>query len=147
MKGLPEDLHAMNEAATLDVSCLANLYARPAAYLWPGRIPRRGITLVGGPRRVGKRLFVHELIARVTYGKRNASASRTPSSAPQFRDRIFRPIDGLYVVKAVRRSCSHLRPAQRGHSNPTCNPPIILMVARTLLRYSSAYAWRVAVWW
>ncbi len=59
----------MNEASTLDVSCLANLDARHQPYIWPGRVPRRGITLVGGPRRVGKRLFVHDLIARVTSGK------------------------------------------------------------------------------
>ncbi len=68
-RGPTEDLHAMNEAVMLDVNCLANLDARPQPYIWPGRIPKRGITLVGGLRRVGKRLFVHDLIARVTYGK------------------------------------------------------------------------------
>ena len=47
----------MNEAAMLDVGCLANVDTRVQPYLWQRRIPTR---------RIGKQLFVHDLIARVT---------------------------------------------------------------------------------
>ena len=51
LEGAVEDSHAMSGPGILDVGCLANLDARPQPYLWQGRIPKRGITLVGGWQR------------------------------------------------------------------------------------------------
>ena len=53
----------LHQFATLDVSCRANFDTQSQPFLLPGCIPKRSIT-----RRMGMRLFVHNLIARAING-------------------------------------------------------------------------------